>query len=276
MRVSSRNRPRHRRKHQAAPTDHTNFNEFLERIIEASSQVGEVVLDPFCGCGTAIIAAQKLNRRWIGIDITHLAIGLIKTRLDDAFGPEIRSTYQVVGEPTDVAGAAQLAEENKFQFQAWVLGLCHARPTEAIKKGADRGIDGRLYFHDDNSGTSKQIIFSVKGGQNIGVSEVRDLTGVLQREKAEIGVYISFEEPTKPMQREAAEAGFYTSPGTSGSAGHKYPRIQLLTIRDLIEGKKNVQRPLTRDTTFRKAPRSRNEAAQNLTLDLSPGKSGDE
>jgi DNA modification methylase len=240
----------------------------LERILRASSNEGDVVLDPFCGCGTTVQVAQKLNRRWIGIDITHLAIGLIKTRLDDAYGPEIRRTYEVIGEPTDVAGAEQLAEENKYQFQYWALGLCGARPTEGIKKGADRGIDGRLYFHDDKSGNSRQIIFSVKGGQNIGVSEVRDLIGVLQREKAEIGVYISFAEPTREMRREATEAGFYTSPGTSGSAGHKYPRIQLLTIRDLIEGKKNVERPLTRDTTFKKAPRSRAEAAENLTLNL--------
>jgi DNA modification methylase len=241
----------------------------LERILRASSNEGDVVLDPFCGCGTTIQVAQKLNRRWIGIDITHLAIGLIKTRLDDAYGPEIRSTYEVIGEPTDVAGAAQLAEENKYQFQYWALGLCGARPTEGIKKGSDRGIDGRLYFHDDNSGSSRQIIFSVKGGHNIGVSEVRDLIGVLQREKAEIGVYISFEEPTKPMLREAAEAGFYTSPGSSGAEGGKYPRIQLLTIRDLLEGTKSVQRPLhVRDTTFRRAPRSRPTPATNLTLNL--------
>jgi DNA modification methylase len=241
----------------------------LERILRASSNEGDVVLDPFCGCGTTVQVAQKLNRRWIGIDITHLAIGLIKTRLDDAYGPEIRQTYEVIGEPTDVAGAAQLAEENKYQFQYWALGLCGARPTEGIKKGADRGIDGRLYFHDDNTGASKQIIFSVKGGHNIGVSEVRDLIGVLQRERAEIGVYISFEEPTKPMLREAAEAGFYTSPGSSGAEGGKYPRIQLLTIRDLLEGAKSVQRPLhVRDTTFRKAPRSRPTPATNLTLDL--------
>jgi DNA modification methylase len=242
----------------------------LERILRASSNEGDVVLDPFCGCGTTIQVAQKLNRRWIGIDITHLAIGLIKTRLDDAYGPEIRQTYEVIGEPTDVAGAAQLAEENKWQFQYWALGLCGARPTEGIKKGADRGIDGRLYFHDDLTGDSKQIIFSVKGGHNIGVSEVRDLIGVLQREKAEIGVYISFEEPTKPMLREAAEAGFYTSPGSSGAEGGKYPRIQLLTIRDLLEGTKSVQRPRLhpRDTTFRKAPRSRPTPAQNLSLNL--------
>ncbi len=118
----------------------------LERILRASSNEGDVVLDPFCGCGTTVQVAQKLNRRWIGIDITHLAIGLIKTRLDDSFGHDIRKTYEVIGEPTDVAGAAQLAEENKWQFQYWALGLCGARPAEGIKKGADRGIDGRLFF----------------------------------------------------------------------------------------------------------------------------------
>jgi hypothetical protein len=236
----------------------------LERILNASSNEGDVVLDPFCGCGTTVQVAQRLNRRWIGIDVTHLAIGLIKTRLDDAFGIDIRNTYQVIGEPTDAAGAEQLAEENKYQFQYWALGLCGARPTEGIKKGADRGIDGRLFFHDDRSGDSKQIIFSVKGGHNISVSEVRDLIGVLQREKAEIGVYISFEEPTKPMQKEAAEAGFYTS-----GDGSRYPRVQLLTVKDLLEGTKRVQRPLhVREVTFKKAPRSRPDAAENLTLNL--------
>ena len=237
----------------------------LERILRASSNEGDVVLDPFCGCGTTVQVAQKLNRRWIGIDITHLAIGLIKTRLDDTFGHDIRKTYEVIGEPTDVAGAAQLAEENKYQFQYWALGLCGARPTEGIKKGADRGIDGRLNFHDDRSGATKQVIFSVKGGHNIGVSEVRDLIGVLDREKAQIGVYISFAEPTKPMLREAAEAGFYTS-----ADGSRYPKVQLLTIKDLLEGNKRVERPLhVRDVTFKQAPRSLGQKASNLTLDLS-------
>ncbi len=237
----------------------------LERILRASSNEGDVVLDPFCGCGTTVQVAQKLNRRWIGIDITHLAIGLIKTRLDDTFGHDIRKTYEVIGEPTDVAGAAQLAEENKYQFQYWALGLCGARPTEGIKKGADRGIDGRLNFHDDRSGATKQVIFSVKGGHNIGVAEVRDLIGVLDREKAQIGVYISFAEPTKPMLREAAEAGFYTS-----ADGSRYPRVQLLTIKDLLEGNKRVERPLhVRDVTFKQAPRSLGQKASNLTLDLS-------
>lgn len=237
----------------------------LERILRASSNEGNVVLDPFCGCGTTVQVAQKLNRRWIGIDITHLAIGLIKTRLDDTFGPAVRRTYQVIGEPTDVRGAEQLANENKYQFQYWALGLVGARPTEGIKKGADRGIDGRLFFHDDNSGKSKQIIFSVKGGHNIGVSEIRDLKGVLDREKAEIGAYISFAEPTAPMKREAAEAGFYTS-----SDGTKYPRLQLLTIQGLLEGTKHLQRPLhVRDITFKPAPRHRSTKNESFVLPLS-------
>jgi DNA modification methylase len=181
----------------------------LERILNASSNEGDLVLDPFCGCGTTVQVAQRLNRRWIGIDITHLAIGLIKKRLSDAFGPEIKTTYDVIGEPTDLAGAGQLAAEDKYQFQWWALGQVGARPAEQ-KKGADRGIDGRLYFHDDDSGQSKQIIFSVKAG-GVTVPQVRDLVGVLTREKAEIGVFLCFEEPTKPMLREAAEAGLYKS-----------------------------------------------------------------
>lgn len=210
--------------------------------------------------------AQKLNRRWIGIDITHLAIGLIKYRFDDTFGPRIRDTYTVTGEPTDLAGAAQLASENKYQFQKWAPGLCGARRTGEVKKGADRGIDGRLNFHEAIGSDTKQIIFSVKGGINIGVAEVRDLIGVLQREKADIGVYISFSEPTKPMQREAAEAGFYTSVD-----GSRYPRVQLLTIKGLMEGTQRLERPWhARDVTFRRAPRSRPEIAKNLPLALRP------
>ncbi len=235
----------------------------LERILKASSNEGDLVLDPFCGCGTTVQVAQRLNRRWIGIDITHLAIGLIKGRLTDTFGHSIIGEYQVIGTPKDLTGAQQLANENKYQFQYWALDLIGAKPVDGVKKGADRGIDGRKYFHDDNSGKSKQIIFSVKGGRNVGVSEIRDLIGVLDRERAEIGVYISFVEPTKPMEREAVEAGFYTS-----SDGSRYPRVQLLTIKDLLEGAR-VQRPMhVRDVTFKQAPRSRGQKASNLSLNL--------
>jgi DNA modification methylase len=235
----------------------------LERIIKASSNEGDLVLDPFCGCGTTVQVAQRLNRRWIGIDITHLAIGLIKKRLADAFGPEIKSTYDVIGEPTDLAGAGQLAAEDKYQFQWWALGQVGARPAEQ-KKGADRGIDGRLYFHDDESGQSKQIIFSVKAG-GVSVPQVRDLIGVLTREKAEIGVFLCFEEPTKPMLREAAEAGLYKSTDNT-----TYPRLQILTIQQILDGKQPDYPLHRRDATFKKAPRSRPAAAENLTLPLLP------
>jgi len=232
----------------------------LERIIKASSNEGDLVFDPFCGCGTTVQVAQRLNRRWIGIDITHLAIGLIKKRLSDAFGPEIRNTYEVIGEPTDYSGAAKLAEEDKYQFQWWALGQVGARPSEQ-KKGADRGIDGRLYFHDDNSGKSKQILFSVKAG-GVTVSQVRDFRGTLEREQAEIGVFLCFEEPTKPMLREAAETGFYKS-----SDGTTYPRIQILTIQQILDGKQPEYPLHRRDATFKQAPKAR-PRSENLTLPL--------
>lgn len=235
----------------------------LERILKASSNEGDLVLDPFCGCGTAVQVAQSLNRRWIGIDITHLAIGLIKKRLSDAFGAEIKQTYDVIGEPTDYAGAAELAASDKYQFQWWALGQVGARPADQ-KKGADHGIDGRLYFHDDQSGQSRQIVFSVKAG-GVSVPQVRDLVGVLAREKAQIGVFLCFEEPTKPMMKEAAQAGFYKS-----SDGTTYPRLQILTIQQILDGKQPEYPLHRRDATFKKAPRSRAAAAENLTLPLLP------
>jgi len=232
----------------------------LERIIKTSSNEGDVVLDPFCGCGTAIAAAQRLRRHWIGIDITHLAIGLIKKRLADAFGVEVRDTYEVIGEPADLSGAQDLATNDPYQFQWWALGLVGARPIEQ-KKGADRGIDGRLYFHDEpRGGKTKQIIFSVKAG-HVQSAYVRDLRGTIDREDAQIGVLISMEAPTKPMLKEAAEAGFYKPPGLQD----KYPRIQILTIEDLLAGKQ-VAHPRLLDATFKKAPKSRPAAERKLAL----------
>lgn len=220
----------------------------LERIINASSNPGDVVLDPFCGCGTAIAAAQKLGRRWIGIDITHLAINLIEHRLHDSFGDEAK--YEVRGEPTDQSGAQALAQQDRFQFQYWALGLVGARPVEE-KKGADRGIDGRLRFLDDGTGKPKHIILSVKSG-HVSVRDVRDLRGVLDREKAEIGVLITLEDPTGPMRTEAAGAGFYQSPWG------KHPRLQILTIEQLLAGAR-IDSPRTSGTnvTFKRATRAK-------------------
>jgi DNA modification methylase len=221
----------------------------LERIIESSSNPGDVVLDPFCGCGTTIVAAETLGRHWVGIDITHLPINLIKNRLEQTTGGQAK--FKVIGEPVDFAGAQALAAgPDKYQFQWWALGLVGARPVQE-KKGADKGIDGRLLFRDEGkAGKYKEVLISVKAGK-IGVRDVRDLRGVLDHEKAAIGALISIEEPTQPMRVEAASAGFYTS------AWGQHPRVQLLTIAELLAGKRLDYPAITgADQTLRTAPRA--------------------
>lgn len=234
----------------------------LERIIRTSSNEGDVVLDPFCGCGTAVASAQRMERTWIGIDITHLAIGLIKSRLQDSFGDQVAETYQVIGEPTDIGGARQLAADDPYQFQFWALGLVGARGTEQ-KKGADRGIDGRLYFHDEGRAqNTKQVILSVKAGHT-SVPHVRDLRGVLDRENAQIGVLISLQEPTAAMRSEAASAGSWES-----RWGTRHPRIQLLTIAELLAGRR-IDYPRTpgSNVTLRKAPTWRKRRSEQMELE---------
>lgn len=230
----------------------------LERIIKASSNEGDVVLDPFCGCGTAIAVAQRLGRQWIGIDITYLAITLIRHRLLYAFGEEATKAYSVIGEPVTITEADALAQEDPYQFQWWALGLVGARPVEQ-KKGSDKGIDGRLYFHDEGSGgKTKQIILSVKSG-NVSVADVRDLRGVITREKAEIGVLITLQEPTKPMRAEAASAGFYKSPWGN------HPELQIVTVAELLEGK-GIDYPRLANVTLKKAPKAASEMPQTKPL----------
>ncbi len=219
----------------------------LDRIIAASSCVGDRILDPFCGCGTTIAAAQKLGRGWIGIDITHLAINLIKVRLADAFGTS--AAYKVTGEPRDLESARALAAVEKYQFQYWALGLIGAPPMEE-KKGADRGIDGRLYM-TDAIGETKTILISVKGG-HVTVSQLRDRRGVIEREEAAIGVFICLEAPTAPMRKEAAEAGFFQTKSVSGT---QHSRLQILTIEDLLAGKK-IDMPAQQEIrSFKQAPK---------------------
>jgi len=226
----------------------------LERIISASCPEGGLVLDPFCGCGTTIIVAHRMGRPWIGIDITVLAVNLMKERLRSAFGDS--ASYEVIGEPVSIQDAQALASDKPYQFQWWALGLVGARPVEG-KKGADKGIDGRLYFHVGDSTTTQQVILSVKAGQNISVSHVRDLRGVIEREKAEIGVLITMQEPTQPMRKEAAEAGFYASPWGS------HPRIQILTVAELLDGKRIDMPPLQQvNATYKKAPRAKQGGKQ--------------
>ncbi len=234
----------------------------LERILRASSAEGDVVLDPFCGCGTTIEAAQKLGRRWIGIDITAAATTLIKDRLHRAFGDAIRSRYRVVGEPTTVEDAAELAKTDAYQFQWWALGLVGARPVEQ-RKGGDKGIDGKLIFHDDvESVDDKEVLFSVKAGQQLNPGMVRDLGHVIAREGAAIGVLLTMRDPTDGMRAEAAGTGSYVSPFD----GKGYPKLQLMTVADLIAGKQ-VQLPPSRDIrTFKKAPRSRKKGPETGSL----------
>jgi DNA modification methylase len=222
----------------------------LERIIEASSSKGDVVLDPFCGCGTAIAVAEKLDRRWIGIDVTYLATNLIKSRLVDAFGEEIEFT--VTGEPTTTEDAEKVAKEDPYQFEAWALGLVGARTADK-KKGADRGIDGRLIFHEKEGGKTRQVLISVKSGRT-SVGDVRDLRGVIEREDAEIGVLITMKEPTQPMRTEAAAAGFYRSGSEGVGTWGKHSRIQLLTVAELLDGRRIDMPPISGNLTFRRAP----------------------
>jgi site-specific DNA-methyltransferase (adenine-specific) len=301
----------------------------LERIIQASSNPGDVVLDPFCGCGTTIDAAEKLGRDWIGIDVTQLAISLIKNRLQDTYGPRLKfisggassasptsesggragsplpadggasvpasrlvsslappqdsgahgvtrptesiemgsrtSTVRIIGEPTTPNEAATLAEDDKYQFQWWALGLVGARPVEQ-KKGADHGIDGKILFRDDpKAAKPEQIIIQVKGGKT-GVKDVRDLRGVLDRDQAAIGILISLQPATGPMETEAASAGFYEHKTNR----QKYPRLQLRTVKELMEGK-GIERPSTvaaTDETFKKAPESKKKQHEQKALEL--------
>ena len=216
----------------------------LERIIRASSNEGDIVLDPFCGCGTAIAAAHKLGRGWIGIDITHLSIALQKYRLQDMFELVSGADYAVIGEPATVDGARELAQdsanEGRYQFEWWALSLVRAKPVGGSagsrkgKKGADAGIDGVInFFDEDEKGKKKpqKAVVQVKSGK-VGAGQIRDLKGTVEREGAAIGVFITLENPTQAMVKEALAAGWYESPAW----GKRYRRLQILTIGDLFEG----------------------------------------
>ena len=222
----------------------------LERIINASSNEGDVVLDPFCGCGTAIAAAERLNRRWIGIDVTHIAITLIRHRLRDSFGEDLRP-YSVLGDPKDLPGAAALAQQDRYQFEWWALGLVDARPAQDKRKGADSGVDGYINFFDDGSGKAKRVIVQVKSG-HVQRNQIATLKGDMAREKAEIGLFVTLEPPTAPMRNEAAAAGFYEP---SHFLDHKFPRVQILTIEALLSGAQAEYPRFAPQATFRKAPR---------------------
>jgi len=212
----------------------------LKRIIFTSSNEGDLILDPFCGCGTTVLAAQKLKRKWIGIDITHLAISLIRSRLKEV-QVIAKKDYTIIGEPVDFASASKLAQTYPFQFQWWALSLIDARPKGETKdrrgkKGADKGVDGLLTFRESANLNLKKIVVQVKGGVHVGAKDIRDLLGTVENTKSAMGIFITLHEPTKPMKQAAMEAEYYISP----TWGHKYPKIQILTIKELLEGKKPI------------------------------------
>jgi DNA modification methylase len=228
----------------------------LERVISVSSNPGDVVLDPFCGCGTAIAAAQKLGRSWIGIDITHLAIGLIRSRLHDAYGEAVAA--KVVGEPEAEPDARELARTDPFGFQVWALGLVGARKDEA-RRGADGGVDGKMFLRDGRGG-HYQVVLSVKSGK-LKADDIRALHHVVDREGAEQGVLITMNRPTPRMLADAAVAGTYLSPWGP------FPKLQIVTVGELLAGKK-IERPyLTQgNATFRTAPRAKKNQSETLSL----------
>jgi site-specific DNA-methyltransferase (adenine-specific) len=227
----------------------------LERIVRASSHEGDVVLDPFCGCGTTVAASESLNRQWLGIDITHYAVTLIERRLRKA-SPEAQ--FKVYGRPIDLSGARDLAFRDKYQFQwwaAWLLGV----QTYQSKKGADRGIDGNIFFANGPYGYGR-IIVSVKGGENVTPAMVNELNGVVQRESAEMGILITLAEPTRGMISAAAGAGFLQK-----SAHGRLPRIQIVTVADLLEGRRPHLPPLPPP---KDAPRALSRVADRAQLEF--------
>jgi len=231
----------------------------LERIIASSSNKGDIVLDPFCGCGTAVAVAQRLDRRWAGIDITYLAIDLIVKRLRHAFGEDVAETFKLDGIPRDLPGARALFHKDALDFERWAVSLVNGTPNE--KQVGDKGMDGVIRFFTDSHGATGRALVSVKGGKMIGPHFVRDLLGTVAAQKAEMGVLVTIGEPTPGMKDAAEHGGTYTWPVNSQT----FPKIQLVTVEDLLAGKR-PQMPLML-TPYIKAQRFKATADQ---LSLAP------
>lgn len=232
----------------------------LERIISASSNAGDVVLDPFCGCGTAVDAAHRLSRRWVGIDLTYLAIDVIQRRLIDAYKHTVVDSYDVIGIPRDIAGAQNLADRDAFEFERWAVLQVNGVPNKRRDQQGDKGIDGVIRFPTGNTSKDRgRILVSVKSGKQLGPSMVRDLRGTVERERAEMGMLITLHEPTKGMLAEARAAGTYRNPLT----GQDYPRLQLVTIREVLTGGR-LNAPGAIDPVLNVMPADPNQ----LTLDV--------
>jgi site-specific DNA-methyltransferase (adenine-specific) len=244
----------------------------LERIIRSSSNEGDLVLDPFCGCGTTVAVAEHLNRKWIGIDITYLAISLIEARLADHYRHIYENyllPYDVIGDPKDIAGAKALAIQSPHHFEWWVLGKVGAYPAHDKKKGADSGIDGIIKFEFGEENKYERIVVQVKSGKDVHVSQIRELIHVVDKEKAAIGVFITLRPPTEPMRKEAIQEGFYKPTRRLGELEDggiqimKYERIQIITIEDIFKGAV-IRYPRFGDATFKRAkPKYKDIAVQD-------------
>jgi site-specific DNA-methyltransferase (adenine-specific) len=224
----------------------------LERILSASSNPDDVVLDPFCGCGTTVHAAQKLGRQWVGIDVTHLAIGLIEKRLREAF-PDVQ--FATHGVPQDIEGARDLARRGQYhEFEKWALSLIAAQPGNMGKKCADKGIDGNLFYGPKSEG---RAIVSVKAGENVNVAMIRDLRGVIEREGAGVGVFLTLTPPTRPMITEAAGAGLCQLAGWNS-----VPRIQIVTVEAAMSLRNRAVNLPNRTASFKQTTREEDMSRQ--------------
>ena len=217
----------------------------LERIIAASSNPGDVVLDPFCGCGTAVDAAQKLGRAWIGIDVTHIAIGMIENRMREGY-PGI--AFDTIGVPKDLASAERLALDDPHQFQQWICWQVGGFPRE--KKGGDKGVDRWFNYewvdpNRDNRRTIETGVISVKAGDHVNPNMVRDLGRVMQRDGHQFGLFVMKGMPTKGMRDEAASHGLVEVQfGGDSAQGQRFSALQFVTLAELFQGMKPKLPPL--------------------------------
>ncbi|GHG41699.1 restriction endonuclease subunit M [Sinomonas cellulolyticus] len=204
----------------------------LERIIATASKPGDLVLDPFCGCGTTVDAAQRLDRAWIGIDITYIAIDLITKRLEHTYGRDVLQTVDINGIPHDMAGARALFERSPFDFERWAVSMINAEPNQ--KQVGDRGIDGVARFPVDSRGKLGKVVVSVKGGRKVTPSVARDLRGTVERTgDAHMGILITMDDITKGVREEIARSGYYTFPVNN----QDFPVLQHISVKDLLAGK---------------------------------------
>ena len=235
----------------------------LERIIQASSNENDIVLDAYCGCGTTVAVCQRLNRQWIGIDITYQSISLILKRLEDSFGKDVLEQIKLNGIPKDIESARALAnkadDRTRKEFEKWaILTYTNNRAVINTKKGSDRGVDGVVYFQGDK--LQEKIIFQVKSGK-VKSGDIRDLIGTMTLENASLAIFITLENPTKDMLKTAKSAGFYRSQYMTQSCD----KIQIVTVEDIIENQARLNMRLSYEVV--KSAEKQKEVVKQLELD---------